>query len=201
MQPVILTANQNAVKTKSEFWHETDKNITAELRTAWDDDNFYIGIVVNKPKFCQKEAAVSNMWKGDSIQIGFDPMKNAPENSGKYGDDDFEYSVGLLRGENIVYRHHASSATYDSLQKYLGKVGQDEVKTSIKAANGRTVYELAFARRAISPFRLIKGQSMCWNVIVNLNNGEGRMGWLELTPGIGQKPKRPDQFMPVVLTD
>ena len=80
----------------------------------------------------------------------------------------------------------------------MGELKTNEVNLAVKQYPGRTVYEMAFAKRAVSPFLLKAGESMRWNIIVNLNNGEGRMGWLELTPGIG-KTKMPGQFIDMVL--
>ena len=73
-----------------------------------------------------------------------------------------------------------------------------EVHSAIRIHLDRTIYELAFTPRAVSPFKLKAGHSMRWNIIVNLNNGKGRIGYLELTDGIGGK-KRPGQFMDLVL--
>lgn len=41
---------------------------------------------------------------------------------------------------------------------------------------------------------------MRWSLLVNPNNGRGRMGWLELSPGIGGR-KDPAQFLDLVLTE
>ena len=73
-----------------------------------------------------------------------------------------------------------------------------EVRSAVKRLPDRTVYEIAFTPRAVSPFKLKAGGSMRWSVLVNLNNGKGRIGYLELTDGIGNK-KRPGQFLDLVL--
>ena len=117
----------------------------------------------------------------------------------KYQDDDFEYAVSLLNGQPAIYRQYASSAVHDSLLKSTGELKNGtEVHSAIRIHPDRTIYELAFTPRAVSPFKLKAGHSMRWNIIVNLNNGTGRIGYLELTDGIGGK-KRPGQFMDLVL--
>jgi len=196
---VTLTAAANAVASDRKLWHPADQQIKAELMTAWDDDHFYVAVTVFKPKFYQNANSAAALWQGDSLQIALDPLKNALPNSSAYDDDDFEYSMGLLNGKPMVYRHYASSAVHDSLQKNKGELNPEEVKLVVKPMADRTVYEMAFSKLSISPFRLLPGSTMRWDIIINLNNGEGRMGWLELTPGIGGE-KTPGQFMDIVLT-
>ena len=91
----------------------------------------------------------------------------------------------------------AAAALYDSVDKQLGVV--PAVKSAVRVENGRTVYELAFPRLLVSPFRLQAGSAMRFSVLVNVNNGKGRAGWLELTPGIGQTPKLPGNFIDLIL--
>ena len=97
----------------------------------------------------------------------------------------------------MVYRNVASLALYDSLNKTIGEL-KGEVETSVRNNSGKTIYEIRFVPRAISPFRLKAGASMRFNVIVNMNNGKERIGWLQLTPGIGET-KKPGLFMDLLL--
>lgn len=197
--PLTLSAARNARKITPALWRPEDKTIRAELKTAWDDSAFYLAVTVYKPNFVQTSNTAAEIWRGDSIQIGFDPLKNADPTMSKYQDDDFEYAVSLLNGQPAIYRQYASSAVHDSLLKSTGELKNGtEVHSAIRIHPDRTIYELAFTPRAVSPFKLKAGHSMRWNIIVNLNNGKGRIGYLELTDGIGGK-KRPGQFMDLVL--
>ena len=63
----------------------------------------------------------------------------------------------------------------------------------------RVIYELAFPKSAVSPFRLEEGASMRFNVLLNIANSGGRAGYLQLTPGIGEFPKWPAKFIDLVL--
>ena len=127
----------------------------------------------------------------------FDPLRNATKELQGYQDDDYEFAAGLWQGRPVVYMHRAAAALYDSVDKQLGVV--PAVKSAIRVENGRTVYELAFPRLLVSPFRLQAGSAMRFSVLVNVNNGKGRAGWLELTPGIGQTPKLPGNFIDLIL--
>ncbi len=199
--PVVI-GKEKAFKKAPELWKPADDGIKASVRTAWSDDGLYVAIEVEKPKFFQDAKGPMELWKGDCVQVAFDPLKNGRVGKAgeyNYDDDDFEYSIGLIEGKPMVYRHHASSVAYDGFVKNIG-IATGEVAAAVKASNGKTVYEMLFPPRSFSPFRLQKGSSMRWSFIANLNNGEGRMGWLELTPGIGDG-KSPGSFMDLIIVE
>ena len=102
-----------------------------------------------------------------------------------------------MKNQPVVFRSAASAATYDSLGKEIGVIS--EVQRAIRRYPDCTVYEFAFPRQSVSPFRLQPGEAMRMNILVNLGNRKGRAGYLQLTPGIGESPKRPGLFMDLVL--
>ena len=192
--PLKLTS-ANAVKLKG--WTAADDRITAEIRLAWDDDYLYLAVRSNKKDNIQNRISPSSLFGGDGVQIAFDPLRNADVELKGYQDDDYEFSAGLFKDRPLVFMHHAAAAVYDSVDKQLGIA--PSVKCAVKTTGAGTVYELAFPRLLVSPFRLQPNSAMRFNVILNVNNGTGRAGWLELTPGIGQTPKTPGLFMDIVL--
>ena len=178
-------------------WTPQEDRIDAGLRFGWDDDFLYLAVEVGKAGVVENPVGPSGLWGGDSLQIAFDPLRNATKELQGYQDDDYEFAAGLWQGRPVVYMHRAAAALYDSVDKQLGVV--PAVKSAIRVENGRTVYELAFPRLLVSPFRLQAGSAMRFSVLVNVNNGKGRAGWLELTPGIGQTPKLPGNFIDLIL--
>jgi len=196
---VTLNYKDNGCVSGNQSWGDTDKLITAEIKTCWDEDNFYIAVIVNKNGFYPVNRTANSMWRGDSLQLAFDPLKNALKDNLKYDDDDFEYSLGMFNNKPTVYRALASSGKYDSLSKTTGVLDHGEVKLAIEPSEEKVIYEAAFAKRSVSPFKLISGSSTRFSIIVNINNGEDRLGWLELTSGIGQSPKNPSLFMDLIL--
>lgn len=181
-------------------WGAAENAVTANLRYAWDDNNLYAAIEVFKPELhaLPDVSLAGNVWCYDSVQVCFDPLRNAPADRESLDDDDFEYSIGMMGKEARVYRRWASSAMYDSLNKEQGLLPADEVPVAIRKYADRTVYEIAFPRRAVSPFKLMPHSAMRLGTLVNLNNGKERTGYLELTPGIGYR-KMPGQWMDLVL--
>lgn len=194
MIPLRLTSAQ-AVRLAP--WTPQEDRIQAEMRLGWDENYLYLVVAVDKADVVESAVGPSGLWSGDSLQIAFDPLRNATKDLQGYQDDDYEFAVGLWQGKPVVYMLRAAAALYDSVDKQLGVV--PSVKSAIRVENGRTVYELAFPRLLVSPFRLQAGSAMRFSLLVNVNNGRGRAGWLELTPGIGQTPKQPGNFIDLVL--
>ena len=194
-KPLSLNS-ANAVKLKG--WAATDNKLTAQVRLAWDNDYLYVAVCDNKTSYVENPRSSTSLWRGDGLQIAYDTLHNATPKTVGYQDDDYEFSVGKFKGKSLVFMHNSAAATYDSLDKPVGFV--PGVKRSIKTTSTGTVYELAFPRLLVSPFRLEPDSSMRFNIILNINNGKDRIGWLELAPGIGQMPKKPGSFMDIVLT-
>ena len=181
-------------------WGEAEETVTVNLRYVWDDNFLYASAEVFKPELhaLPEIARADRVWEYDSVQICFDPLRNASPDRENLEDDDFEYSIGLMGGDARVFRRWASIALYDSLNKEQGLLPREEVPVAIRKYADRTVYEIAFPRRAVSPFRLLPNAAMRLSTLVNICNGRERAGFLELTPGIGHR-KMPGQWMDLVL--
>lgn len=179
-------------------WSESDRQNRAELRFTWTPSALYLAVTVHKARF-QPEERFGEMaiWRGDSLQIGIDTMKNASRETKGLQSDDFEYLIGEFRKAPLVWRLKASSATWDSFAKSIGRTG--DVKLAIRHSPGKTVYEMAFSPVSVSPFRLTAGSGCRINVLVNFSDGERRIGWLQLSQGMGDMPHRPSEFLDLVL--
>ena len=188
-------------KCKTARWGEKEDRIRADLRYAWDDNYLYTAVTVWKPDFhpLADRRDLTGAWRQDSIQICYDTLRNAKPFTTALKDDDFEYCLFQCAGQPVTTRRWASSAVHDSLGKNCGVVDPLEVPFAVRKYSDRIVYEAAFSRRSVSPFKLRPYSTMRASLIVNVNNGQERVGFLELTPGIGQIPKRPDQWMDLVL--
>lgn len=200
--PVVKLDKRNVdPKCKTARWGEKEDRIRADLRYAWDDNYLYTAVTVWKPDFhpLADRRDLTGAWRQDSIQICYDTLRNAKPFTTALKDDDFEYCLFQCAGQPVTTRRWASSAVHDSLAKNCGVVDPLEVPFAVKKYSDRIVYEAAFSRRSVSPFKLRPYSTMRASLIVNVNNGQERVGFLELTPGIGQAPKRPDQWMDLVL--
>ncbi len=175
------------VRWKAKSWSAKEDAVYADVRFAWDYDFLYFSAVVHKPDFFGAKGAknLPQLFLFDGFQLGFDTTKNALPGANGLGDDDFEYDLGMFENKPLVYRRKSSASVYDSLTKAVGAA--DEVLFALKQYPDRTVYEAAFPRRAVSPFKLQPGSAMKTGVLLNLNNGKERVGYLELTDGLSDK--------------
>lgn len=169
----------------------------AQARLAWDDEYLYVAVEVEKEGF-HPASSTGALWKGDSVQIGFDSMRNAVQGQSGLQPDDFEYDIALFDGKPAVWRSAASLAVYDSLGKSLGLIR--EVSAAVVRRGRRTTYELAFPKAVVSPFQLREGATMRLDVLANIGSDTGRLGYIQLAPGLGDSPKRPDLWRDIVLT-
>lgn len=186
--------HRNACSTPKREWDENCRNATAEIRFCWTPEYLYLAVTVDKKGFYPNQL---NPWDGDGLQLAFDTIRNAAKETRGYQDDDFEYAFHMKDGVPTVQRDQASASNYDSLPKPLGVVS--EVKFAVHRSDDNTVYEMAFPPFAVSPFKLAAGSACRFNLIVNLNDGKKRVGWLEIAPGIGQCPKQPGLFPDLIL--
>ena len=194
--PPITLTSRNAVQNVP--WSDAMKRATVDFRCRWDDSRLYLAFLVRKDGFHPVDTlGEAATWQGDGIQLALDTIANAPKGTAGYQDDDFEYSLSLFQGKPMLMRQAGSASTYDSLPKPLGRTDQGDC--AIRQTPDGVVYELALPPISISPFRLVPGAATRFSFIVNLNDGNQRIGWLELTPGIGQSPKRPAQFLDLIL--
>ena len=189
---------RHAVTLEKGLWTDAEKKIRARIRYAWDDNYFYVAAELFKNTFHESplSAPLSSIWYSDSLQVCFDTLHNGEPGRTGFQDDDFEYSLGVTGGEPVVFRQTASSSVYDSLPKPPGKIS--DVKFAVRREDGKTFFEAAFPRQTVSPLKLAPGSLMRTSLIINLMEHGKRIGYLELTPGIGGA-KSPGQWMDAVL--
>ena len=184
-------------RTKLNAWTNRENSVTAAARMMWDDNTLYLAVTVFKKGYVENSLGKSSLWLGDGIQFAFDPLSNARKTQAGYQDDDFEYMLALWKKEPVVYSNAVSSSRYDSFSKSAGE--NQDIRRAIRVLPDRTIYEMALPRLSVSPFLLRNGESMRVNILVNIANKKGRAGYLQLVPGIGETPKRPGEFLDIVL--
>ena len=158
---------------------------------AWDDDNLYLGVQVIDATFVAPRS--KDFWNEDSLQLAIDADNDAKADAG-YDDDDYELGAAIYKGRATV------------AWSILPATGQKDATAGIQIAIVPTmvspgmIYEVAIPKSCMPHLKLEAGRIIGFSLLINDNDGYGRKGWWELTPGIGLG-KNPADFQDVLLQD
>ncbi len=159
-----------------------DDDLSVALRLAVDSRCLYVGLTVRDNVHWAPPGAPA--WTNDSVQVSFDPQRE--RTPGGYGPRDSEYSLMLGNdGRAEVQCWQAPQGLGDQSRS---------IAFAAKRTGQTTVYEAAVPWTAIGVRTGDGGPALGLNVLVNDNDGQGRRGYLELTPGIG-KTKDPSAYL------
>ncbi|UCH34897.1 MAG: beta-galactosidase [Armatimonadota bacterium] len=163
------------------------QDLNARLSLAWDRQGLYVAATVADDRFAQPEKTWRT-WLGDSLQIAFDPLMQ-PGGMG-YREDDQEFTIALVDGEPQVWLQHPRRGESEGVAR--GAEAAIEVRPVDRGCI--CTYEVFLPWSALAPLAPVIQDACRFSVLVNDNDGEGREGWLEWTPGIGLAPKNPQAF-------
>ncbi len=166
--------------TESTFAGNLENPIEAKFAVAADSRNLYIAVRV-KDKIHHGGPSANQLWKGDSIQIGLDLS------DGSRKVRSVEFGFGLVNGEPVSYRFR-TLPTEDIVPTYRTGENPAGVKTIITRIGDETRYEVAIPAEAIHPqLALQPGMKLGFALLVNQNDGNGRLGFLRWSGGIGEE--------------
>jgi hypothetical protein len=151
-------------------------DLRAKAYLARVPEGLSVAVRVQDDTFAQNEAA-GDEWKGDSLQIGL-----ATPDGGNY-----EWVAALTgTGPRITL----------SLAPPGTKTGPISIPLSIRREGTETLYEVLLPTEL--PGGKVLPDRFQFSFLVNDNDGGGRKGWIEWTPGIGQS-KDPSRFRAIVV--
>ncbi|GGG65785.1 prolyl oligopeptidase family serine peptidase [Paenibacillus radicis (ex Gao et al. 2016)] len=154
--------------------YSSPENFGGQGWISWDKDNVYLALQIKDEHHVQRETPF-NIYLGDSLQFSF---RVANESGGFQGAHEF----GAALHEN------GSTMTFRWLSPPSFKLGEiDDLKAGISHKDGTTTYELALPWEEIGVTEPLEGQQLKFSLLVNNNDGQGRMGWVEYNSGIGYK--------------
>ncbi|WP_081735411.1 alpha/beta hydrolase fold domain-containing protein [Paenibacillus gorillae] len=141
---------------------------------SWDKDHVYLAVQMKDEHHVQREAPF-NIYLGDSLQFSFRVTNESGSFLGVH-----EFGAAL--------HDNGSPMTFRWLSPPSFKVGEiDDLKTGIRHKDGTTTYELALPWEELGVTEPLEGQQLKFSLLVNNNDGQGRMGWIEYNSGIGYK--------------
>jgi len=155
------------------------EDLSAQVFVTHDEHNLLLGVRVRDDKHVQRES-VNELWQGDSIQFA------VLTPSGKH----YEWTAALTEtGPRLVLG--------------IAPEGQprqqppSDLLTARREDGGITYYQVRIPDTVPGiPEMLAQGGGI--DVLVNDNDGQGRKGWVEWSPGIG-RTKDPARFPQVLF--
>lgn len=154
--------------------------LEASFAVAADARNLYLAVRV-RDKVHQGGPNPEQLWQGDSVQIDIDLS------DGTKTVRTVQFGFALLGGKPVAYRYQTLPAE-DLVPSY--RVGESPagVRTEISRSGDDTLYEVMIPVEAIHPqFSLQPGMRLGFSLLVNQNDGNGRLGFLQWSSGIGRE--------------
>ncbi|MFF2092963.1 prolyl oligopeptidase family serine peptidase [Paenibacillus sp. NPDC058174] len=154
--------------------YSSPENFGGQGWISWDKDHVYLALQIKDEHHVQRETPF-NIYMGDSLQVSF----RVTDGSGGFlGVHEF----------GAALHDDGSTSTFRWLSPPSFKLGEiDDLKTGITHKDGTTTYELALPWEELGVTEPLEGQQLKFSLLVNNNDGEGRMGWVEYNSGIGFK--------------
>ena len=182
-QPTVaLSGPRNAVSLFAATYEDAlkfhgDGDLSAKAWVRGVPSGIQVRVVVTDDVQSQEFAGIE-MWKGDSVQFALAGV------TGRV----YEWVVGLTKDGACIARLQWPGDVPANAAREQAAVTRTGTTTVYDIMLPATIPDVAMALRS--------GCTM--SLLVNDNDGKGRKGWLEWTPGIGIK-KDPNLFAPVVF--
>jgi hypothetical protein len=152
-------------------------DVEAKVKVDYDDEYLNITTVIKDDYFFQPY--IGDMtYIGDSIQLGLDPRCSRTVFNMKERET-FEYQLALTKQGAEARANAIPNGT------------KLDPKFTVNVDNNLYTYEfkLRWCDLSIKPS---SGTVMGFNLMTNINDGDGRRGWLQWTPGIGDRKRAAD---------
>ena len=174
-----------------------DWNLSATLWLMWDDENLYVAAAVADNEHCQPHKG-DLIWEGDSWQVGFDARPGeALGPAGELGPG--RYCFGFALGKDGVEKAGWEGGIKPDAMRVA--IREHPLTTPVQSAGGPPVasllvYECALPWGSLAPFQPRAGAQFGFSALLNDNDGGGRRGWMETSPGIGTgfDPRKFERF-------
>ena len=154
------------------LWTGAD-DLSADVGMSWRDGQLLLYARVRDDVFsCDYKA--DEIWKGDSIQFAIDPGHTEDVALGR------AYEIGLAMTPGYVPQVWCWSAPAGE------QTGPIEAGLDVKRDGEYTYYSAEIPLSALPSLKPAVGKVIGFSILVNDNDGQGRKGWLQWTPGIGR---------------
>ena len=153
---------------------------SAEIKLAKGTQSVLIRVDLTDDIHFQEDSGL-NVWRGDNIQMAI----KIPGQSGFW-----ELGFSMLKDGKAEVSCWTTPSGF--------KNPDQTIKLKTTPSQGRLVYDIEIPYSAIGVSDEILAKGIQFNLIVNDNDGQGRKGWIQIAPGIGQS-KNPELFPYIVF--
>ncbi len=144
-------------------WKNRD-DLSATWKAAWDEENLYLLVEVADDVY-RVPLCDGMLWNQDGMQFLFDPARTSNEKNGKY-----DYSAGVgTKGPQAWCHLTAHSSVLEGASPW--KIAEE------KLGGGSRRYEIAIPWTSLAPFKPAVGADLGMSMILNEDDGEGRIGF------------------------
>ena len=154
------------------------EDLSARVLTAWDKHGFYLAAVV-KDDTAGPEYESELMFLGDCIQVAFDPLDSNDQMLTNSDSDVSEFGFAVADGGAAVFCYRSPVLENGIVEEATASIRFDEEERSWR-------YEVALPWEVIASVNPEDLSHSGFNIIVNDNDGHGRRGWIQWTPGLGE---------------
>jgi hypothetical protein len=151
-------------------------DLSAVWRSAWDAENLYLAVDVVDDVH-RVQFADGGIWNQDGLQFLFDPARTETEKAGKY-----DYSVGVGTKGPQAWCHLSAHSSVNE-----GAAPFKVAATSLPGSPGGMRYEVAIPWTSLAPFKPEAGANLGMTMILNEDDGNGRVGFMGWFSGAHSK--------------
>ncbi len=184
-KPIVINERKDVLPPDPSIPWKSPEDLSITASFAWNSEALFFAARVRDKNHVAPQSGPYDFFNSDSVQLAVDPNNNS---RGDYDDDDREIGFVLGKdGPNAYLTHPQPFVPLDC-------------KIKITRESGVTVYEAAIPWKSLKISPPVEGRIMALNFIVNQNDGQGRIYWMGLTPGIAEG-KFPQAFRKFIFVN
>lgn len=177
--PQIVLPQDGEIKSAM---HYGEDDLSAKIWLAVDEKNFYMTAHVTDNNFCQ-EYTDSNVWNGDGFQFAIG--NGLPSTGTKYAE------IGIADTPKGPQVHCWTNQLGGNTGLFTNS------KLIVEHEGNLTKYAVTIPWSEIPDFNY-ENMLMSFSLLLNENDGDGRLGYIEWGSGIGSR-KLPEQYRTILF--
>jgi len=177
LKPMVLTERTSVLPADPGIPWDGKQDLSVTAWMGWNQQMLYFAAKVTDDIHIVDREDNQGFWQSDSIQLAIDPQNDSIND---YDDNDVE--IGFVLGK-------------DKSHVYMTVPDRKEIVCAVaaKRVGNDTIYEAAIPWKELGIQSPQAGKVMAINFVVNDNDGQGRLYWMGLMPGIAEK-KQPGVY-------